>query len=214
MDKVKRGIPALEDERQRVYMALLAYAGMRSEEILGLGWQSVFLEEGFCKMVRTVTYPNKSECVVRNCGKTELSVRTVALPDPVISVLQQAKRGTGYVLHGNSEDKPLCYSTYQCTYQAAFKAPGIAGKCCNYDFRSTYGTELCEAGLTTKQVADRMGHSTTRMVETVYARTRHASVMRQRERLNLLNQAYDVTKNVKQKEPSSPYKSTGSADGM
>ena len=66
----------------------------------------------------------------------------------------------------------------------------MSSKFNNYDFRTTYGTELCEAGLSSKQVGDMMGHADTRMVETVYARSRHEGIMRQRDMLNAMNQAY------------------------
>ena len=64
------------------------------------------------------------------------------------------------------------------------------GKFSSYDFHTTYATELCEAGLTTKQVGDLMGHADTRMVETVYARSREASVMQHLDFLNKLNSVY------------------------
>jgi len=210
IDRVKKSIPALPVERQRLYMALLAYTGMRPEEILGLCWENVHLEDGYCEMVRTVTYPKNAGTMIREGGKTELSVRTIALPDPAINILSSATNRTGYILYGETRDRPLAYSTYKRTYQAAFKALGIT--CCNYDFRTTYGTQLCEAGLTTKQVADMMGHSTTRMVETVYARSRHAGIMRQRDFLNHLNEPYELTEKLTPKEGSTPYNATVSED--
>ena len=93
----------------------------------------------------------------------------------------------GWALGG---EKLLCYSTFKRTYQAAFEKLGIKGRCSNYDFRITFGTELCEAGLSSKQVGDMMRHADTRMVETVYARTRHESIMKHRDMLNQLDQAY------------------------
>ena len=192
MRRIKEAIPFLKVERERLYMALLAYAGMRPEEILGLRWNRVFLEEGYCQMVRTVTYAtvegkNKST-VIRDVGKTKTSVRTVILPDAAIQVLKTASRKEGYVIGG---DKPLCYSAFKRTYERAFENLGMKGKCCNYDFRTTYGTELCEAGLTSKQVGDLMGHADTRMVETVYARSRHEGIMMQRNMLNRLNEKFE-----------------------
>ena len=42
-----------------------------------------------------------------------------------------------------------------------------------------YGTQLKERGVSSAIVADLMGHADTRMVETIYARTRHEGVMKQ-----------------------------------
>ena len=47
-----------------------------------------------------------------------------------------------------------------------------------------------ESGLTSAQVADMLGHSDTRMVETVYARTRKESVMKNGSMVEKLNQQY------------------------
>lgn len=191
MDKIKRGIPSLDNERERLYMGLLAYAGMRPEEILGMKWECVHLDEGYCDMIRTVTFPDKSAPCVRDCGKTESSIRSVVLPQAAIAVLKEAPCKEGYVVHGDTKDKPVSYSTYQRTYRGAFKNLGVNGKCCSYDFRTTYGTELCEAGLTTKQVADMMGHANTRMVETVYAKARHSGVMKNKNLLDRMNEMYN-----------------------
>ena len=56
-----------------------------------------------------------------------------------------------------------------------------------------------ESGLTSAQVADLMGHADTRMVETVYARTRHEGVMKHKNTLELLNQEYIRGNSVAQK---------------
>lgn len=61
----------------------------------------------------------------------------------------------------------MSYSTYKRMYESVFEQLGIRGEYDNYDFRSTYATELCEARLTSKQVGDLMGHSDFRMVEQV-----------------------------------------------
>lgn len=47
VSRIKREIPTLQDERQRLYMALLVYTGMRREEVLGLGWENVRLDENY-----------------------------------------------------------------------------------------------------------------------------------------------------------------------
>ena len=50
-----------------------------------------------------------------------------------------------------------------------------------------YIEELKESGLSSAIVADLMGHADTRMVETVYARTRHEGVMKQLEAVEAIN---------------------------
>ncbi|MBR6442410.1 MAG: tyrosine-type recombinase/integrase, partial [Clostridia bacterium] len=56
-----------------------------------------------------------------------------------------------------------------------------------YDFRTTFATQAKEIGQTSAQVADLLGHKDTRMVERIYARTRHHSVMNQLEIIEQIN---------------------------
>ena len=44
--------------------------------------------------------------------------------------------------------------------------------------------------MSSANVADLMGHADTRMVETVYARTRHEGVMKQKDAVETLNLAF------------------------
>lgn len=69
----------------------------------------------------------------------------------------------------------------------AFKKLGIYGKYSNHDWRSTFGSQLKEQGMSSALVADLLGHADTRMVETTYARTRHEGVMKQRQAVENLN---------------------------
>lgn len=189
IDRVKRMLPTLPCERQRILMGLLAYTGMRPEEVLGLCWENVDLAQGICEIVQTVTYPKNSKAVLRACAKTETSIRIVNLVDPAIMLLSRVQSKEGFVVHGRDINKPLPYSTYQRAYKDAFQAMNIHGHDC-YDFRTTFATECIENGFTSKETADLMGHADTRMVEKVYARRREHGIIIKRDRLNELNKAY------------------------
>lgn len=184
---IRKGIPLLQDERQRLYMALVVCTGMRPEEVRGLRWEHIHLDKRYCSMVRTVIYDKHKNTVVHDCGKTRSAIRSVVLPEALLVILSGVEIKQGYVVHGRTREQPMSYSTHKRTYQQALDALGYKGVCSSYDFRTTYATELCEAGLTSKQVADKMGHSDTRMVERIYARARHESVMLHAEVLDKLN---------------------------
>lgn len=183
--KVRNGIHKLKLERQKVFVALLAYTGMRPEEILGLKWECVHLQEGYCDMIRTVTYPTKTKPVIQDGGKTELSVREINLLPDVINVLSQVKDKTGFVVHGKDPMSPCPRSTYVKTYTEAFQQLGIKGYV-PYDFRTNFATECCEAGISPKVTADLMGHADTRMVEKVYAKRRSEGVLKYRSTLETM----------------------------
>ena len=190
VDKVKRQIPHLPKEQQRLYMGLLVYTGMRKEEVLGLRWECIHLDEHYADIVQSVTYAGKKKETHIGKPKTAQSARTVILPRPLIDILSSCANRTGYVIHGRDENEPACYSTHKRLYESAFEALGIRGKYNNHDWRSTYGTQLKEGGLSSAVVADLLGHADTRMVETVYARTRHEGIMKQAQTIEMLNANY------------------------
>ena len=147
-------------------------------------WDQINFEKQYGLVTQAVMYPTNSQPHIGK-PKTERSARTVLLPTPLVEILKPCAKESGYVCGG---DQPWCYSRATRTWKSAFKNLGIVGYT-NYDFRSTFGTQLKENGVSSAIVADLMGHADTRMVETVYARTRHEGVMKNLillERLNAL----------------------------
>ena len=189
--KVRKGIPELLEEQERLFMALLAYTGMRPEEILGLRWEEVFISEGYANMKRTVTYPTKSTPEVKEEGKTDNSIRSIILVPAVVNILQSATKKEGYIIHGKDANAPCPRTTYVKLYKKAFTELGIEGYT-PYDFRSNFATECIEGGMTSKQVADMMGHADTRMVETVYATKRNEGILKNKNSLASLTAEYAV----------------------
>lgn len=185
-DRVKRELPALKDDIARLIISIAIYTGMRREEVLGLRWENVNLEKGYCEVRCTVTYPDNNKPVVRERAKTESSIRTVILPKALVSILLPHRQESGYVIGG---DSPLCYSTLARHEREGRNKLGIPTYSL-HDFRATYGTQLKENGLTSAQIADLLGHADTRMVETVYARTRTESILKRREDVERLSAAY------------------------
>ena len=109
---------------------------------------------------------------------------------PLKMLLAPFVREDGYVIRGENTDSPASFSTAQRTYRKAFKTLGLTGKYNNHDWCTTFGTQLKEFGMSSATVADLMGHADTRMVETIYARTRHEGVMKQQETLDKMNEGY------------------------
>lgn len=143
VSRIKREIPALQDTRQRLYMALLVYTGMRREEVLGLGWENIHLDENYGEVKRVVVFPNNAKAVVKDSPKTETSERTFIIPAALKQILLPHQKAGGYVIHGEGEYSPVSYSTFQRTYYGAFKKLGIYGKYSNHDWRSKATNLLC-----------------------------------------------------------------------
>lgn len=173
IQRVRQAIPHLQDRDERLYMGLLAYTGMRPEEALGMCWENVALEQQYAKVVQAVTYPGNSRAYIGK-PKTAHAARTVLLPKVLVDILRPERQPRVYLLGG---DKPWCYSHKARVSRRALAHLHLEGYS-DADFRTTFGTQMKEYGKTSAEVADLMGHADTRMVERVYARTRHEGVMK------------------------------------
>ena len=180
---VKQRIPLLENEEERLYMTLTVFMGMRPEEIFGLRWEDLCLEQSFGYVRRAVTYPSNSKPCI-DTPKSENSARTILITKTPKQILTSTMQGSGFILGGEA---PWCYSHKERVRKRAFEHLGIKGFT-PYDFRTTFATQAKESGQTSVQVADLLGHKDTRMVEKIYARTRHHSVMKQLAAIERLNE--------------------------
>ena len=182
VERIKKEIPLLENRDEKIFMAFLVYTGMRPEEIRGIRWDDIHLDLNYGEIKCAVTYPTNNHPHIGN-PKTEHSERIVLLTSTLRNILRPHEKKVGYVCGG---EQPWCYSRAMRTYRNAFKHLGIIGHC-PYDFRATFATQLKERGMASSAIADLMGHSDTRMVETVYARRRHEGVMKHLEALEARN---------------------------
>lgn len=133
-------------------------------------------------------YPARSKPVIQYSAKSEHSIRPILLPEPLIQIMKPLRKEKGFLFGG---DAPWCYATMNRRVYQGKKLLGIQGFN-NHDFRTTYGTQLKESGMTSAQVADLMGHADTRMVETVYARAREEGIKKRRGDLEKMNKQYAV----------------------
>ncbi len=199
IDRVKKTIPSLEDPDLRLYFALLAYTGMRREELMGMRWENVSLPDATAYVRCTVTYPDRSKPVIQHSAKSEHSIRPVLLPEPLMQILRPLAKPSGFLFGG---EEPWCYAHMNRRVAQGKKLLGIQGYS-NHDFRTTFGTQLKENGLTSAQVADLMGHADTRMVETVYARTREEGIQKRRADLEAMNKSYISVPDYSSSSPQS-----------
>ncbi len=175
--RIRAAVPLLTDRRERLYAALLVYTGMRREEILGLRWENIHLDDGYGDVVQVVVYPDNKYTVVKDHPKTTSSERSFIIPDALADILCPEKRSSGFVIEGRTPDDPASFSTFQRTSRAVFKKLGMT-RYDNHDWRATFATQLKESGMTSAQVADLLGHADTRMVETVYATARKQGILK------------------------------------
>lgn len=108
-DQVKKLIEAVRGLPPYVFVMIGLYAGLRREEILGLKWDSVYLDcpAPYLSVQRAWHIENNRPVILSEL-KTEASRRNVPLPPQLTECLLEAKASSNseYVI-SNSEGKPL-----------------------------------------------------------------------------------------------------------
>lgn len=94
-------IPELSQARDRRYLALLAYTGMRREEVLGLRWDDIDMNANppVFHVQRAITF--KGNKAIVGDTKTENGVRDVPIHPDLIQWLTHEDNNTEYIVQDN-----------------------------------------------------------------------------------------------------------------
>lgn len=176
--EARRLVASLADHPQRALLLTALCTGLRPGELLALHWEDVELDEGLL----TVRRAWKGRDEHRHIGepKTASSVRTLDLPAAVVDALrrlhiergdaQRVGRRSGLwdeLVFTTSAGTPIDPSNYRRLIKDVAKAAGL-GHLAPYDLRHTAASLLSDAGVPNHELADLLGHTTTRMVEVHY----------------------------------------------
>ena len=102
-----------------VFVMLGLYAGLRREEILGLQWDSVYLDcEAPYLTVRRAWHTEHNRPVIMTELKTKAAHRNVPLPDNLLECLKEAKKtSTSDYVVANRDGDPLSYTQFKRLWQ-------------------------------------------------------------------------------------------------
>jgi integrase len=173
------------------YVALSLMTGVRAEEARALRWSHVVAwvpQAGEWRPVTETGFTNERYAVyvwrsVREDGdtKTQLSRRTLEIPDEVASALrehhtQQAKQrlqiGTAWqdndLVFATGVGTPLDAANVRRSFRHITKAAGL-GECWTpRELRHSFVSIMSDNGVTIEQIADLVGHRTTIVTQKVY----------------------------------------------
>jgi len=170
------------ENRYRVVFAFLLTSGARPSEAFGLKWSDIDMERGVVSVQRSLQWHSKKE----GGGwfyaepKTKTSRRTVPLPSSIIGQLK-AHRATQAeallklgvrtdIMFANSEGTPILRrNLVRRHFKPALLMAGLPGELSLYCLRHTCASLLLQAGVHPKVVAERLGHSSTRLTMDVYS---------------------------------------------
>lgn len=152
--------------------------GPRPGELAGLLWSGVDLDEAVLRITGSRIYEDGEMRLGKT--KTKKAVRSLELPDFLVvsfrrhAGLQEAERaaagerwvGSGLVFSTRTGTM-LDPSNLRSTLDRLAKKAGIE-HFVPYEMRHTATSLLSDAGMSIEEIADLLGHTTTRMVEQVY----------------------------------------------
>lgn len=182
-------------EPMRIVLFLLYYTGMRVGEVCGLEWADVDFAQKTIFIHQQIG--RGKGCIILSKPKTESSVRKIFVSDDLLRELKKWKQyqlrrelmyGDAFVCSyqfsdntikrmskafaGKATGRKLCLV---CTQENG--GPYLPGavrfnlwkyKINAHSFRHTHATMLAEAGVSAKDIAARLGHSSTRTTEDIY----------------------------------------------
>ena len=118
-NQVERLIDTVRGLPPYVFVMIGVYAGLRREEILGLQWDSVYLDcEAPYLTVRRAWHTESNRPVIMTELKTKAAHRDVPLPDCLVECLREAKeKSKSQYVVANSDGNPLSYTQFKRLWQ-------------------------------------------------------------------------------------------------
>jgi len=167
---------------------LTLYTGMRIGEVCALTWGDIDFQEGIIKISKTMMRiqdvrenASSKTKIVTGRPKTDCSVRTIPLPDFIISYLSEFKKGDGIYINTGTTDF-LEPRSYYRKYENLLKKHGFA-KYTYHALRHTFATRCVENGFDPKSLSEILGHSDVTITLQRYV---HPSIKLKRQHMNRL----------------------------
>jgi integrase len=167
----------------RAFITAAVMTGLRPGELLGLRWEDVDLKARVLRVRQTLQQRRDPERIglVAAPLKTERSRRTLRMPAPVCSALlvlrrhQSADRlrlGEFYTDSGlvfaNSAGLPRWPQAVRREFRRLCELADMGSAWTLHEMRHTFVSQLSHAGVGIEDIADLVGHATSRTTEVVY----------------------------------------------
>lgn len=158
---------------QWIAVPLLAYTGMRREELLALTWEDIDMEKRLLYIYKTNTTSSEQSICIQNVTKTESGTRYLSIPDPLYEALKLhrdtlQKKGSHWIIRQKRKDKPMNASNFSRKVREWREKAGLRPDISCHSFRHLYATLLAENGVDVNKAMILLGHSDPRMYTKVY----------------------------------------------
>lgn len=159
------------DERQRVFVLMLYYCGLRREECLALDVSALDFKRRLVHVKQALVFDVNAPKIERT--KNSYSVRAVHIPAPFTPVLRDYTRERRGLLFSMPDGSPLTKSAFRRFWEnikaALIVETPDAETLTPHIFRHNYATQLYYSDISPKKAAQIMGHADTTMINRIYA---------------------------------------------
>ncbi len=165
-------------ERYAALFAMSLTIGLRPGEAAGVLWTDLDLVHGTVNVAHAVRYEAAKPVIVDEL-KTSASRRTIALPAVVVDMLKAHRKtqtvdilaarqwGDDRIVSPTRHGTPLAPSNMRRELARICDAAGVPAILPN-ELRHTAASIMSDAGVPLEQIADVLGHETTRMLDLTY----------------------------------------------
>lgn len=161
-------IDKVDQDEFKAFFYALYYTGARKGELLATTWEDWNLDKQILRINKTVTKKIYGASYIITTPKNQSSIRNITLPEFLVNIMLQYKKGKEndtFVFKGN---KPLADSSIERVQKSACEASGIK-KIRIHDFRHSHASLLLGNGVSVVAVAKRLGHSNIEQTLNTYA---------------------------------------------
>lgn len=158
---------------RKLVLLICMYTGIRVGEASGLKWKDIDFNKKTINIERTIQriknpdkQSNKKTILIASTPKSESSMRTIPIPEFLISILKEFKQNDNYYILSESEkiyDLRLLESCFERTL-----------KICNirylkfHTLRHSFATSSIEAGIDIKTLSEILGHASVEITLKLY----------------------------------------------
>ena len=169
LQEIRESIPYLDEFREKAYLGIISYTGVRKSEALGLMWSDIDWkagEHGAIRIQRAAVAINGRISVSKT--KSTAGNRTIPMSKELRAILLTSARTSGYIVHSEEGFNIPCNGNeFQSMWRRISKQVKMRGYT-SHCFRHTFGTELAAMNIDPKTIQTLIGHANISMTFDTY----------------------------------------------
>ena len=154
--------------KERAFIYVLLYTGIRKGEALALDWSDVDNKNNKIHINKNLIYAGH-RAEVKDSPKTAAGIRSIPIPKELADALNEYKDGEGIVFPQlTAVEKYMTSSSFTKFWNEILKKINLDRKITPHILRHTYATRLYYAGVDIKQAQYLLGHSSIQVTLGIY----------------------------------------------